>query len=113
MIPDGFALRETTSHKYRRRTRLNVRDSDGTLILCRGELSGGTLLTRQLADRWQRPCLVVDPLDPAAIEDVRRWLAETRIATLNVAGPRESNCPGLEAASERFLRQVLGEQPTR
>ena len=39
-IPDHFQLQETPSRDYPQRTRWNVRDSDGTLILTRGEPTG-------------------------------------------------------------------------
>ena len=40
-----YPLRETAAGDYETRTRLNVRDSDATLILTRGRPSGGTALT--------------------------------------------------------------------
>jgi len=53
-------LRETPSRSYSQRTEWNVRDSDGTLILCRGKMSGGTRLTAELCCRYERPLLVLD-----------------------------------------------------
>lgn len=52
-IPARYPLTETGSPGYRERTYLNVRDSDGTLILARGALSGGTTLTRRVARAGQ------------------------------------------------------------
>ena len=106
-IPDRYPLRETPSSSYPLRTEWNVRDSDGTLILHRGALRGGTALTRRLARRLGRPLLAVDLVAPPAAGAVRAWLAHERIATLNVAGPRESEQPGIHAASATFLREVL------
>ena len=48
-IAARYQLRETRSAKYYIRTRKNVLDSDATLILCRGPLTGGTELTYRLA----------------------------------------------------------------
>mgnify|MGYP003793290687 CR=1 FL=1 len=48
-IPDSYPLREASSVNYAKRTELNVRDSDGTLILSGGPLTGGTALTESLA----------------------------------------------------------------
>ena len=59
------------------------------------------------ADQLGKPCLVVDLLvepDPVV---VRVWLAENRVATLNVAGPRESENPGIYKQALGFLRAVL------
>ncbi len=75
-IASRYRLRETQSSRYHVRTRANVLDADGTLILTRGPLTGGTGLTQRVAFEQARPCLVVDldaePLDPAA---VHVWLA--------------------------------------
>ncbi|MCX8018628.1 MAG: putative molybdenum carrier protein, partial [Rhodocyclaceae bacterium] len=58
-IAPRYNLTETESADLGERTWCNVRDSDGTLILNRGDLSGGSLKTLYLAERLGRPCLVV------------------------------------------------------
>jgi len=106
-IPPHYRLTETESPDYAVRTERNVRDSDGTLILCRGSPTGGTELTLRLAERWEKPHLVVDPDRPPDLDAARRWLAENRPAVLNVAGPRESQSRGIAAGSEAFLRRLF------
>lgn len=106
-VPAEYALRETATRDYAERTQRNVLDSDGTLILHRGPLTGGTLLTRQLAERCGRPTLLVDldaPLLPAL---VRGWCESHAIATLNIAGPRESSAPGIYQKARHYLVQAL------
>jgi hypothetical protein len=105
-----YPLRETTSARYEQRTFANVRDSDGTLILTRGELTGGTAYTARVAAELGRPLLAVAP-DPAEVPRVLAWLAEHRIATMNVAGPRESGAPGIHAEAHRFLSELLRAAP--
>jgi hypothetical protein len=107
VVPMRYALRETESRDYAVRTEQNVVDSDATLILCRGPLGGGTALTRELALRHGKPLLVVDLDGPTEPSAVRAWLEAHRIAVLNVAGPRESGCPGIGAAGAAFLTAVL------
>ena len=107
-IPARYPLRETPTAAYPQRTEWNVRDSDGTLILHRGRLRGGTALTLRLARRLRRPALAVDLTAAPRAERVRDWLARERIARLNVAGPRESEQPGVHARAAAFLREVLG-----
>lgn len=107
VIPPVYPLRETSSQDYRLRTRWNVRDSDATLVLTRGEPRGGTLLTVRLAVALERPVNVVDlNLEPAA-DAVRDWLAERSVRVLNVAGPRASEHPGIAAQARAFLRSLL------
>lgn len=44
-IPDCYPLVEIPERNYRTRTRRNVEDADGTLILNLGKLDGGTAFT--------------------------------------------------------------------
>ena len=60
VIPSVYPLQETTSTDYAVRTEWNVRDSDATLILAYGSLTGGTKLTEELAQRYNRPSLVLN-----------------------------------------------------
>jgi putative molybdenum carrier protein len=107
VVPARYALREHASDEYAARTEANVVDSDGTLVLARGAVAGGTALTKRLADAHGKPCLVVD-LDAAPDPvTVRRWIDAHAIEVLNVAGPRESQRPGICAAAAAFLRAVL------
>lgn len=88
---------------------MNVRDSDGTLVLNLGELAGGTLLTTEEARRQGRPLKVVQ-LDAGVSEelvrDVRAWLVEHGIEVLNVAGPRESQRVGIYGLALDFLGRL-------
>lgn len=108
-IAPRYALTEMSSSEYSDRTKKNVLTADATLILCRGELSGGTRLTRQFARRYAKPLLVID-LDengPAAVERVHQWLDEMEVFTLNIAGPRESQNAGIYEDALAFLQKVF------
>lgn len=109
-IAAHYPLHEASSPDPAERTCLNVRDSDATLILARGRLSGGSLLTLQAARQLGRPVLVVQLQHPPApaVSEVRNWLERNRVSTLNVAGPRESECPGIYQEARRFLSRLLG-----
>jgi hypothetical protein len=106
-IPSRYPLREATSPHYSVRTVLNVRDSDGTLILNLGPLEGGTSYTARVAREHGRPCLIVALDQSPQPEEVRTWLQAHRIRRLNVAGPREQKRPGAYAAARAFLARVL------
>ncbi len=109
VIDKRYALTELSSRDYLQRTRRNVEDSDGTLILNLGELDGGTRATLQFAKRMKRPVLVIqaepEPPDETVI-DAARWLHEFEIRTLNIAGPRESKRMGTYAAVGAFLDRL-------
>jgi hypothetical protein len=106
-IDARYPLRETRSSAYEQRTARNVRDSDGTLVLHRGAIGGGTALTLEVARRMGRPVLAVELGPQARPEAVREWLTSAAIAVLNVAGPRESTHPGIHREAAAFLRQVF------
>jgi hypothetical protein len=107
VIPERYQLRETSSRRYQVRTRQNVLDSDGTLILFRGELTGGSAYTLRVAAAYERPHLLVnlegDP-DPTACA---RWIVANRLAVLNIAGPRESTSVGIQEDARKFVEAVF------
>ena len=109
-LPLRYRLKETQSASYPERTRRNIMDSDATLIVARGELTGGTLLTRKIAVDAARPlCLI----DLSSIEDfegamvVHGFLFDHRIEVLNVAGPRASHDPGIYDDVKIILEAML------
>ncbi len=108
-IPLKYQLTALATGGYRHRTRRNVKDSDGTLILNLGDLAGGSLLTQAFARRLGKPLLVV-PLDDGVTREtaarVLAWLREHDIKTLNVAGPRESQRPGIYHLTGELLMAV-------
>lgn len=105
-IDARYALEETPSRDYEQRTRWNVRDSDGTLIVSRsGALSGGSAYTARAAARLGRPWLHAHPGTRPG--EIRAWLERERIRTLNVAGPRSSTDPEVYGYARRLLEGVL------
>lgn len=108
-LPITYQLNELHSERYRDRTEQNVLDSDGTLIISFGALTGGSALTESLAIKHDRPCLVIDleivPQKEAA-EAIEKWLRKYGIKTLNVAGPRASGEPRIYKAAYALLLQV-------
>lgn len=108
VIDDRYALRETDSKRYSRRTTLNVRDSDGTLILNSGSLSGGTEFTVKMVESYRKPCLIVNlDDDEVAIADIVEWIKANNIRWLNVAGPRESKQNGIYHSAYQLLESLI------
>ena len=110
-ISDSYSfLTETNSPDYHVRTKQNVLDTDGTLLLSHGELTGGTLLTRDIARSVGKPALTIDFQidDPqAASESVRTWIQDKGIRVLNVAGSRASGDPLIYNAPLELLTLVF------
>ena len=96
VIPSRYPLTPLPGGGYRQRTRRNVQDSDGTLIVSFGPPTGGTRATADDCRRFDKPCLVVDadlttPGEAAVLTAV--FILRHRVHTLNVAGPRASGQP--------------------
>lgn len=112
-IPLKYQLTEHSSSEYAPRTVQNVLDADGTLVLCPGEPTGGTLLTCQVARQHKRPLLVLDLDKLPEPKVVCSWLAQHNVRVLNVAGPRESQSPGVGARARDFLMRVFNSPAVR
>jgi hypothetical protein len=106
-IPDHYPLQEASSPDYPLRTRLNVEDSDGTLVVTLGSPKGGTALTLKLAKKLGKPFLLVDLAGRADPAEVRQWIQKNHIRVLNVAGPREGESAGIFEKASAFLLEVL------
>ncbi len=107
IIPAIYPLQETSSSAYPMRTEMNVQDSDGTLILTQGSLSGGTLLTLKLARKHRKPYILADLPREADASVVREWCRKNQVHILNIAGPRESESPGIYHLAVSFLKDLL------
>ena len=95
-IPARYPLKEMPGADYLARTRQNVADSDATLVITFGTPSGGTRRTVEFCQRQKKPYLVLDGARltaTKAAEQAHGWITRSRIAILNVAGPRASGEP--------------------
>jgi len=107
ILPDKYQLQEMPTSSYPKRTEQNVLDSDGTLILSHGKLTGGSALTRKMAKKHDRPWVHVD-MNKLSIVDaantVKSWIDRNDIKILNVAGPRASKSPGIYQTTIEVLK---------
>jgi hypothetical protein len=102
-IPDQYPLQELETGEFAERTLQNVKDSDGTVIIHPGNLSGGTEQTVRFCVGLERPHQLIDA-SKISVEDAAKLIADflryNKIDILNVAGPRQSEWPeGYDYAS--------------
>lgn len=92
-LPDHYQLQEMPTANYPKRTKQNIIDSDGTLVVSHGKLAGGSKLTATLAEECCKPYLHLD-LGAMSLSYSSRmlasWVRDNGIKVLNVAGPRAS-----------------------
>jgi hypothetical protein len=102
----NFGLVECKKKGYIPRTRANVANSDGTLLM--GEVSGGTLITFLICKELNKPYIIYPtPLD------LKKWINKHNIHTLNVAGNRESKHPGIRVETFQLLYTTLSKAEER
>ena len=93
-IPPRYNLTETKTPEYAVRTKLNVEQSDATLIVSPQSPTGGTLLTIEYARAIGKPVLLITRREEAeAPALLHEFLGRHEIRVLNVAGPRASSTP--------------------
>jgi hypothetical protein len=92
-IPDHYPVQELTAGGFTERTLQNVRDSDGTVIIYPGKLSGGTEQTVCFCIELRRPHQLIDASTNSADHGAKLisdFIHKNKIDVLNVAGPRQS-----------------------
>lgn len=120
VVPMEFrvGMLENGAAAYPVRTKANVSASGGTLIVSFGMLTdeSGSMLTARIARTIGKPCLHMtisgaphnSHFHGVGGSRILAWLEEHKIRTLNVAGPRESREPGIQAATCAALVALLG-----
>jgi hypothetical protein len=92
-------LKQTPSGEPDQRTEWNVRDSTATVLVMALNprvSSTGTELAKAAAERLRKAVVTIDVDDPQESGRLAGWLASLDAdSSVNVAGPRESDCPGI------------------
>lgn len=105
-IPDKYQVEILPGANYRKRTRQNVVDSDATLIIYFGFLSGGTEQTVLFCAKEKKPYLLIDATELSierAVERLIAFITLKDIFVLNVAGPRASG----ETRAYEYTKNML------
>ncbi len=109
-IPQRYPLQEIWNTSYNERTRLNVRDSDATLIIYEGKLKGGTSLTFHHAKDIGKPVFLfkVAPfLIDEILEQAIHFIKINQVEILNIAGPRASQWPEAYDSSSTIISKLI------
>lgn len=109
-IPDHYPIQELQVGGFTERTLQNVKDSDGTVVIYPGELCGGTEQTVRFCVDLKRPHRLIDSSKlstEGAAKLIADFVRETKIAILNIAGPRQSEWPDGHDYASRVLSAFL------
>ena len=109
-IPEPYPLTELPGAGYPERTRQNVIDSDGTIIIYFTCPSGGTKLTIDFCIEEKKPYLLIDAEKVETAEAAKHivdFVQENSIQVLNMAGPRASVEPRAYSYTSAVLETTL------
>ena len=109
-ISEKYKLKEMSTDCYPARTEQNVCDSDGTLIIARGKLTGGTDYTREMSLKHKKQLLGIDlnlTSHYEAASLVASWIRLQQVEVLNVAGPRASEDPDIYSDVQKILKNAI------
>lgn len=106
--PENFAMR----------TKMNIEDSNATMIFVPSwplpsSITDGTLLTIEYAKLKNKKYLLVDLSNPESEKKIAAFFQELKpepgneYVTINIAGPRESQLPGVQQKVYNLLLQTL------
>ncbi len=105
-----YGCKESWSEGYQPRTIVNVCNSDGSIIFAENWNSPGTVCTMVACSSENKPTFKVSMFSIGSselLELFTRWLGDNNIKVLNIAGHRESVCPGIEKLVTLFLTKAL------
>jgi len=111
-LDQKYHLQEMPTGQYSKRTEKNILDSDGTVIVSHGPLTGGSALTRELAKQHRKPWVHIDlkaTLYPNTARMIQEWVGQNGIKVMNVAGARGSKDPKIYQAVIVLLEATLSE----
>lgn len=103
----NLGLLEHRSENYQDRTKANIEDSTGTVILASNPNSPGTALTIELCKELNKPWILVNPFNIQEHNRISSFINIHNVKVLNVAGNRESKSPGIYKASVAILTKAF------
>jgi len=107
IIADKYPMKETSSSDSKERTEKNIMDSDATLIIFNHKFDSGTKLTYELCMKYHKPILQINLNDNIKSDKISQWICDHHIKILNIAGPRESNSPGIYNKTLNILNYLF------
>lgn len=112
VIPERYPVEILHDSGYRKRTRQNVIDSDGTIIIYFDYIypRGGTEQTLLECIKQNRPYLLIDGHELSnerAAERIGSFVIEKQISVLNVAGPKADRLPEAHLYTQSTLVLLL------
>lgn len=106
IIPEKYPVIELPKSGYRQRTKRNVLGSDGTVVIYFGYPAGGTEQTISFCIKERKPYVLINAEEMSieqASRKINKFIGESTISILNVAGPRASG----ELRAYEYAKKVI------
>jgi len=110
VIPEKYPVIELANSGYRQRTKRNVLDSDGTVIIYFGYLTGGTEQTIVFCIKEKKPYVLIDAEEltlEQASNKIRSFIELHSISIMNVAGPRAGGEPRAYTYAKKVIKSSV------
>lgn len=107
-------LEETPDTVPAQRTEWNIRDSDALMVFVDGGglgVSKGTALALKQGQAMGKPYIVIDVDSPEAPAQAKDFLHSSNAHSVCVAGPRESEAPGIYRKAREVLLKAVARSP--
>jgi hypothetical protein len=109
-LPNKYKLTGMPTDSYAKKAEQNIIDSDGTLIISHGNLTGEPKHAQKKAEKHKKPFLHIDLERVNAFQAahvVKKWASDNFIETLNVSGPSVSEDKYIYQSAMRLLTVVF------
>ena len=98
VLPEQYSVKEIANPSYFERLEKNIIDSEGTVILTYGRLIIGSNATKVLANKHNKPCLLLELNECTlnhAISSIRKWMDNHEINEIFFTGSKPIASPNI------------------
>ena len=105
-VPEKYtSLLVNKNAQYSSRTLKNVLCALGVILFFENHMDEGTNLTRAYAIRFRKPIIEVNVSEPFKKNHLQQFINRHKV--VNIAGPRQSNAPGIYEKVYALLEEVF------
>ena len=107
-LPEQYNVKQITNPSYFERLEKNLVNSDGTVILTYGQLIRGSIAIRDLADKHNKPYLLLDLIECThshVVSSIRKWMENHKIEQIFFTGSKLIDSPNLH---EEVIQIIAG-----
>jgi hypothetical protein len=109
-LPDKYDIKEMPDQNLSQRTKKNIKEAGGTLILSHEKFREQFDFIKKISERFSKPVLHIDLHTTIAFNAATRindWIVDNDISVLNVTGPRDEQDPKIYQATLDIIQAVF------